>query len=195
MDTPLTRKKNSDYRSREYLTFDEVKMLLEVSAVRGRHPVRDYALLLLMFRHGLRASEAAKLKWDAVMIPSQQIYIQRLKGSDSGTHPLQADEVAALEALRDRYPEGHHLFANERGKHLSAGAIAKIAMRCGELAELPLSIHPHMLRHSCGYYLAEKGWTTRDIQCWLGHRNIQNTVGYTALSPTRFSQYAWDLVG
>jgi integrase len=194
MTEPLTRKKNSDYRSREYLTFEEVKRLIQASELRGRHPLRDQALLLLMFRHGLRASEAAALKWDAVMLDNKSIFIQRLKGSDSGNHPLQADEMSALQALRNRYPEGHYLFANERGAHLTAGAISKIVERCGELAELPMSTHPHMLRHSCGFYLAEKGWTTRDIQAWLGHRNIQNTVGYTAMNPARFNQYAWELV-
>lgn len=187
------RLKNEEYRSREYLTNDEVKQLLQAAELRGRHPVRDQALILLMFRHGLRAGEAARLKWDAVM--DKAIYIQRLKGSINGTHPLQPDEIELLQELRKRYPGSRYLFPNERGEHISTGAIAKIIERVGELAEMPMQIHPHMLRHSCGYYLAELGMPTRDIQEYLGHRQIQNTVRYTAGNPARFNKIQWEVMG
>lgn len=87
------RKHNSAYRSREYLTLDEVKTIIDAAFERGRHRERDRTLLLLMFRHGLRPGEAATLKWDAIMIDKRVIYINRLKGSQSGNHPLQPDEV------------------------------------------------------------------------------------------------------
>lgn len=190
MVADLVRKKNSDYRSREHLTFDEVSRLIEAAELRGRHPVRDRCLLLLMFRHGLRASEAASLRWDAVMMAEREISITRCKGSQSGVHPLQADELEALQAVRAAYP-GLYLFANERGDKLSTDAIAKIMTRAAELAELPIKAHPHMLRHSCGYYMANKGYDTRLIQEWLGHKNIQHTVRYTALSPNRFKVLEW----
>ena len=77
---------------------------------------------------------------------------------------------------------------------VTTGAIAKIIMRAGELAELPLPVHPHMLRHSCGYYLAEQGLPTRDIQEYLGHKNIQHTVRYTAANPARFDRIQWQLI-
>lgn len=186
-----SRQKNEAYRSREYLTPDEVTRLIEAAGLRGRHPIRDQALLLLIFRHGLRAGEAVRLKWDAIMLESRSIQIQRLKGSISGAHPLQPDEVELLQMLRQRYPNGHFLFCNERGVHLSPGAISKIIERAGNLAELPMPVHPHMLRHSCGYYLAEQGVPTRDIQEYLGHSNIQNTVRYTAGNPARFNRIQW----
>jgi type 1 fimbriae regulatory protein FimB/type 1 fimbriae regulatory protein FimE len=188
----VTRLKNADYRSREHLTPDEVKRLLDAASLRGRHPVRDRAIVLLSFRHGLRAGEAARLKWDGVMLDSRAISINRLKGSISGTHPLQEDELELLSDLKVAYPDRFYLFMNERGQHISPAAIAKMIARAGALAELPVKVHPHMLRHSCGYWLAEQGVPTRDIQEYLGHRNIQNTVRYTAGNPARFNAFRWN---
>lgn len=194
----LTRDKNAAYRSREHLTPKEVGLLLDVAQRRGRHPERDYALILLMYRHGLRAGEAATMRWDAVMLDERAIAINRLKGSIGGVHRLQDDEVEALQELRQAYPGSLYLFPTERSAgrsgrspHISVDGIDRMLKRCGELAELPLKVHPHMLRHSCGYYLAEQGIPTRDIQEYLGHRNIANTVRYTAANPARFDRIQW----
>lgn len=184
------REKNSVYRSREYLTPAEVQQLIQAAGERGRHRLRDRTLLLLMFRHGLRAGEASLLKWDAVMLGERSLFIARLKGSESGIHRLQLDEVEALQQLKQQYG-GHYLFVGERGQQLSTDAIEKIVKRTGEVAGLPLPVHPHMLRHSCGYYLAEQGLPTRDIQAYLGHKNIQHTVRYTAANPARFDRIVW----
>jgi integrase len=194
MTTPTIapgRKKNRDYRSREHLTPQEVQRLIEAAGERGRYRLRDRTLLLLMFRHGLRAGEACLLKWDAVMMDERNISITRLKGSESGIHRLQPDEMEALTQLKAQQADSYHLFVGERGQKLSTGAIAKIIQRAGELADLPLPVHPHMLRHSCGYYLAEQGLPTRDIQEYLGHKNIQHTVRYTAANPARFDRIQW----
>jgi integrase len=185
------RQANSVYRSREHLTPAEVHRLIAAAGERGRHRLRDRILLLLMFRHGLRTSEACLLKWDAVMFDQRSIVIVRLKGSTSGIHRLQPDEVDALTQLKERYPGHYSLFINERGEKLTPGAIAKIVERTGQLANLPLPVHPHMLRHSCGYYLAEQGLPTRDIQEYLGHKYIQHTVRYTAANPARFDRIQW----
>lgn len=189
-----TRKKNKVYRSREHLTPAEVTHLIEVAGERGRHQLRDRTLLLLMFRHGLRAGEASLLKWDAVMFEERNISITRLKGSESGIHRLQPDEIEALRQLKEQDSGTYHLFVGERGKPLTTGAIAKMMIRAGELAKLPLPVHPHMLRHSCGYYLAEQGFPTRDIQDYLGHKNIQHTVRYTAANPARFDRINWQMM-
>jgi integrase len=188
----LKREKNLTYRSREYLTPAEVQRLIEAAGTRGRYPLRDRTLLLLMFRHGLRAGEACRLKWDAIMLDARAISITRLKRGQSGIHPLQPNEIEALTQLRQRYADSFQVFVNERGSQLTTGAIAKIVDRAGELAELPLPVHPHMLRHSCGYYLAEQGLPTRDIQEYLGHRNIQHTVRYTAANPRRYERIQWE---
>ncbi len=99
--------------------------------------------------------------------------------------------MQALTQLKQDSPSSYAVFANERGSQLTTAAIAKIVERAGELADLPLPVHPHMLRHSCGYYLAEQGLPTRDIQEYLGHRNIQHTVRYTAANPARFDRIQW----
>jgi type 1 fimbriae regulatory protein FimB len=187
----VRRPRNEEMRSREHLTLQEVNELIHAAGARGRHRVRDSVLLLLMFRHGLRASEAANLRWDAVMLENSTITINRLKGSQGGNHPLQADEVEALRELKAAYPGSRYLFPNERGESLSRDAIAKIVQRCGELAQFDFKVHPHMLRHACGYHLANKSTDTRMIQEWLGHRNIQHTVAYTRLNPERFKEMSW----
>lgn len=187
----VRRAANRVYRSREYLTLEEVQQLIEAACQAGRYSVRDRTLLLLMFRHGLRASEAAMLRWDAVMLKERMITITRLKGSENGLHPLQPDEYEALQALKQAYPASCFLFINERGKVLSRESIAKIVKRAGKLAELPMPVHPHMLRHACGYHLANQGLDTRLIQEWLGHRNIQHTVKYTKLNLRRFDEIRW----
>jgi len=187
----IQRKKNEVYRSREYLTPHETHRLIQVAGERGRYPLRDRTLLLLMFRHGLRAGEACLLKWDAIMFDAKTISITRLKHSMNGVHRLQEDELQALEQLRSENAGGFHIFTTERGEKLTTGAIAKIMKRAGELAQLPLPVHSHMLRHSCGYFLAEQGLPTRDIQEYLGHKNIQHTVRYTAANPARFDRIQW----
>jgi integrase len=187
------REKNKVYRSREYLTPIEVHRLIDAAGQRGRHPLRDRTLLLLMFRHGLRAGEVCLLKWDAIMFDIRSISISRLKGSVSSSHRLQEDEMESLMLLKQRYSNRFQVFVNERGEQLTTGAIAKIIERSAALLDLPLSVHPHMLRHSCGYYLAEQGLPTRDIQEYLGHRNIQNTVRYTAANPARFDRIQWQV--
>ena len=185
------REKNSVYRSREYLTPAEVQRLITAAGERGRHRLRDLTLLLLMFRHGLRSGEVCLLKWDAIMADMHAISITRLKRGITGVHRLQPDALAALAQLRGRYPDSVYVFTGERGSGLTPGAIAKIVQSAGVEAELPLPVHPHMLRHSCGYYLAEQGLPTRDIQEYLGHRNIQHTVRYTAANPARFDRIQW----
>ena len=185
------RPKNEAVRSREYLTLKEFNELLAAVSARGRHTVRDYALTLLMFRHGLRVSEAIALRWDAVLFDDEKLSIARIKKSKSGVHPLQADEVEALRALKDCGYSSQHLFVGERGGELSRHAVGKMLSRAGELAGLPLKVHPHMLRHSCGYHLANQGMDTRLIQEWLGHKDIKNTEHYTALNMDRFNRIEW----
>lgn len=184
------RGKNSQYRSREYLTADEMQRMLSAAERRGRYPIRDLTLLLLMYRHGLRASEAASLRWDAVLMDDCLLNIKRLKGSKSGVHPLNADELVRLAQLKVLTP-GQYLFPSERGQHITPYGIASLVKRCGELAELPFKVHPHMLRHACGYHLANQGFDTRLIQEWMGHRDIKNTERYTALNVERFREICW----
>ena len=154
MYTPV-RAKNEVYRSREHLNLEEVTRLIEAAGERSRHRLGDRTLLLLMFRHGLRAGEAVILRWDAVMFDAGAISIKRLKRGESGVHRLQEDELKALGELREKYPESFYLFTSEQGANLSTDAISKIVDRAEKLAQLPLPVHPHMLRPDCLTHLWE----------------------------------------
>ena len=105
------------------------------------------------------------------------------------THPIRGPELRALRELRREYPESPYLFVTERGGPMTPATARKLIARAGELAKLPFPIHPHMLRHSAGYKLANEGHDTRSIQQYLGHRNITHTVRYTELSPERFKGF------
>ncbi len=108
------------------------------------------------------------------------------------THPLRGVELRALRQLQRKYPDSNYLFVSERGTVMAAATARGIIERAGKIAGLSLSVHPHMLRHACGFYLASRGHDTRAIQAYLGHRNIQHTVRYTELSPTRFQDFWLD---
>jgi len=180
------RTKNSDVRSREYLTHDEVEALMKAAANTGRHPHRDRTLILIMFRHGLRVSEAVDLRWDQVDFKAGSIHVNRLKNGKPATHYLEGDELRALRRLRREYPNGPFIFVTERGGPLTRSTVNKLVTRAGHQAEMGFPVHPHMLRHACGYYLANRGVDTRTIQDYLGHISIVHTVRYTELSPNKF---------
>lgn len=181
---PPRRRKNKETRAREHLTEDEVDRLRKAAAAMGTWGPRNAALVLIGYRHGLRVSELLDVRWENIDLDAKTIYVPRLKDSKPGTHPLERDEIAALRKLTPR--SSGHVFLSERGGPLSRRTIAHIVATAGVRAKLPFPAHPHMLRHTCGYCLANRGADTRLIQDWLGHRQIQHTVRYTELSPERF---------
>jgi type 1 fimbriae regulatory protein FimE len=186
---PPRRQKNTELRSREYLTPAEVQKLIEHAGRLGRHGQRDAALLMLAYRHGLRVSELVALRWDMVDLRQGRLHVNRLKNGIASVHPLRGPELRALRKLGRDYPETNYVFVSERRGPLTADTVRKLVARAGEAAGLPFPVHPHMLRHACGYKLANEGHDTRSIQQYLGHRNIQHTVRYTELSPTRFKDF------
>ena len=123
---------------------------------------------------------------------SRVLHVARLKKGFSTTHPLRTDELRAIKAwLAERKrmaPDGDACFVSERRTPVNRRTAWVAIRRYGELAGLPLEAHPHMLRHACGYELANQGADTRLIQDYLGHRNIQHTVQYTASNPARFER-------
>lgn len=176
---------------RKHLTRLEVEKLL--AATKGaRNEVRDRCLILLMFRHGLRVSEAVGLKLSDVDMEGRSLYVKRLKKGLSTTQPLRSEELRALKAwLAERArmkPTGKALFISERRTALSRKTAWALIRDYGEAAGLAVAAHPHMLRHACGFALADQGADTRLIQDYLGHRNIQHTVQYTATNPARFER-------
>src|SRR5271169_1842949 len=186
---PPRRQSNLDRRTREYLTPAEVEKLLQASAKVGRHGARDRTLILLAYRHGLRVSELVTMRWEQIDLKAGLVHVARLKNGLASTHPIRGPEIRALRELRRDYPETPYLFVTERGGPMTPATARKLIARAGELAKLPFPIHPHMLRHSAGYKLANEGHDTRSIQQYLGHRNITHTVRYTELSPERFKGF------
>jgi site-specific recombinase XerD len=183
------RQTNETYRVREHLT--EVEMDKVLTALkRNRHGHRDWLIGLLIYRHGLRVSEACDLRWDDIDLSKRTIIVRRLKGSTDSSHYLERDEHKALGELgRASTKSGRksdYVFVNERGQPFGRMGIARMIERAGEAAKLPFPVHVHMLRHSTGYALAARGMDTRRLQHYLGHASITNTVRYTAMSPEPF---------
>ena len=187
--TTPRRPKNADVRTREYLTPTEVERTLE-AAKGNRHGHRDATMLLVAYRHGLRASELVDLRWEQIDFVAATLHVRRLKRGTPATHPILGDELRALRRLqREQEPKSPFVFTSERGAPFSRAGFAKMVERTGEAAALGFKSHAHMLRHGCGYALANKGHDTRGLQAYLGHKNIQHTVRYTELAPARFKDF------
>jgi len=186
---PPPRQTNASRRRREYLTPDELERVLKACGQIGRHSHRDRTLVFLAYRHGFRVSELVALRWDQVDLKAGLLHVARLKNGIASTHPIRGPELRALRELRREYPDSPYVFVTERGGPLTPSTFRKLLARAGERARLPFPIHPHMLRHSTGYKLANDGQDTRAIQHYLGHRNITHTVRYTELSPERFKGF------
>jgi type 1 fimbriae regulatory protein FimB/type 1 fimbriae regulatory protein FimE len=176
------RRPNAEYRVREHLTEAEVAKLLS-ALKRNRHGHRDWLIGLLIYMHGLRVSEACDLRWDDIDLAARTIVIRRLKGSRVSTHYLERDELWGLRRLPR---QSAYVFVNERGDPFKREGIARMIQRAGEAAGIPFAVHVHMLRHACGYALANEGMDTRRLQHYLGHASITNTVRYSAMSPEPF---------
>ena len=184
-----TRLPNADLRTREHLTEGEVERLIGATK-RNRWGHRDATMLLAAYRHGLRVSELVDLRWDQVDFRTATLHVRRVKRGTPSTHPIPGEELRALRRMqRDQEPKSPFVFTSERGAPFSTAGFARMVERAGGEARLAFKAHPHMLRHACGYALANKGHDTRALQAYLGHRNIQHTVRYTELSPTRFKDF------
>ena len=183
------RKPNSVYRTREHLTGAEVDRLID-AAKANRWGHRDATIILVAFRHGLRSSELVDLRWDQIDLTHAVLHVRRAKKGTPATHPIVGDEMRALRKLqREQDPKSPFVFTSERGSPFTTSGFARMVERAGVRAKLGLPAHPHMLRHACGFALANKGHDTRALQAYLGHRNIQHTVRYTELSPGRFKDF------
>jgi type 1 fimbriae regulatory protein FimB/type 1 fimbriae regulatory protein FimE len=177
---------NSTYRPREYLTETEVDRLIDVARKRGRNGPRDAAAILLAYRHGLRASELCSLRWAQIDLRNGRLHVNRAKGGIESVHPLHGPELRALRPLQGKGP---YVFVTEAGTPVTPAWFLRMVQRTGTAARLPFSVHPHMLRHSTGYKLANDGQDTRSLAHYLGHRSLQSTARYAALAPDRFAKF------
>ena len=184
--TPL-RRPNADIRPREHLTEREVDKLIE-TAKGNRWGQRDSTMILMAFRHGLRASEVCGLQWSDVEFETGTLHLRRAKG-ETATHPLLGDQLWALRDLKLEAKSSFN-FVSERRAPFTTSGLAKLIERVGIEAKMPFKVHPHMLRHVTGFVLANKGTDTRTLQAYLGHRSIQSAVRYTELAPGSLSSSA-----
>jgi type 1 fimbriae regulatory protein FimB/type 1 fimbriae regulatory protein FimE len=179
--------------AREYLTEREVERLIK-AAGDNRWGHRDATAILIAYRHGLRASELVALRWDDIELATGRLHARRAKHGAASVHPIGARESRALRKLqRDMIAAGTmtspYVFVSERGSPLSVAGYQRMVARAGEAARFSFLVHSHMLRHGCGYKLANDGQDTRAIQHYLGHRSIASTVRYTQLAPDRFKGF------
>jgi len=182
------RRPNSALRSREHLTQAEVEKLIAATK-KNRYGHRDATMLLVAYRHGLRAAEVVDLRWEQIDWNSATLHVQRVKNGKASTHPIRGDELRALRKLKREAPTSPFVFVSERCGPFTTDSFNWMVKRAGHKAGLPFQVHAHMLRHAAGYKLAGDGHDTRSIQDYLGHKNIQHTVRYTELSPQRFKDF------
>ena len=185
------RRPNAVLRTREHLTAQEVERLIDCAS-GNRQGHRDGLMILLAFRHGLRAAEVCDLRWEQIDFAAATLHVRRIKHGTPSTHPLTGREMRALRKHQretSRSASGAFVFVSERAAPLSAPGFSRMVERAGRVAKLGIKVHAHMLRHACGYALANAGHDTRALQAYLGHRNIQNTTRYTALAQDRFKGF------
>jgi integrase len=175
--------------TRKYLSPEEARRVIDAAGRVGRQRERDKLVLMMMYRHGLRVSEAIDLRWtdfDLDAPRARPFYVRRIKGSKDSVHTLEPDTAKALKRLKNE-ADGIYVFRSERGGPLSPDIVEVICERAGREAGLGFRVHPHQLRHAAGFALAETGTDTRLIQDFLGHKDIKNTVVYTETSQRRLA--------
>ena len=170
------RKPNSEYRSREHLTEREVGRLIE--AMKGnRWGHRDATMVLMAFRHGLRASELVDLRWHQVDLEHALLHVRRLKNGSPATHPLTGKELRALRRpQREQDLKSPFVFTSERGTPFTKRGFEAMVERTGEAAGFDMKIHPHMLRHACGFKLANDSVDTPAALRLLAHDKSRRQV-------------------
>jgi integrase len=179
-----TRRPNAELRTREHLTLGEVQALIQ-AAKANRYGHRDATMILLAFRQGLRAAELCDLRWEQVDFDAAVLHVRRVKNGTPSTHPLIGDVMRALRRLQRESAASPFVFVSERGSPFTTAGFARMIERAAASAGLELKAHPHMLRHACGYALANKGHDTRAIQGWLGHRNQHRSLHGLGAEPVQ----------
>jgi site-specific recombinase XerD len=189
---PPRRGRNRDVRPREYLTPKEVDRLIAAAKKAGRrYGLRDATMILVAFRHGLRVSELCALTWDQIDFSQGMMHVRRIKNGIGSVQQIGGEEMRMLRALKREDAAARYVFMTERGAPMTPAGFRKLLSRLAVAAKFQFSVHPHMLRHACGYKLANDGRDTRALQHYLGHKNIMHTVRYTELSPERFKNF-WE---
>jgi integrase len=169
---------NSSVRTRQYLTAAEIERLMAAARKSSRYGHRDATMILIGYRHGLRASELCDLQWSQIELATGRLHVRRAKNGSPSVHPMQGDEIRALRRLQREQGLSSHVFMTERDGRMTPKAFHALFGRIGERAKMPFPVHPHNAGHD-----------TRALQAWLGHKNIQHTVRYTEVAPDRFKNF------
>ena len=182
------RKKDSEYRDRKYISEEEFKKLYN-GRIKGKREsekriLRHKSILSLLYYHGLRRCELCNLKWNSIDWLARTITIRRNKRGKDSIHPLVKGEKSILSSLY-KLRRSRYIIDSPSGK-ATASCINGFFSNLNEQKIIPIKVTPHMLRHGCGFYLANKGVDTRTIQVYLGHKSIQSTSVYTEIAPARF---------
>ncbi len=168
------------------MTPEQVELVAKAASKVGRFGFRDSQLIRTGFRHGMRASELIHLKWDHIDLKTGDMMVRRLKKGKDTMHPIGGDEMRAFRRLLRMHPDSPYVFPSQLGGPLTASGLQKIVSRAGRKAGLSFPIHPHMLRHACGFKMANEGRDLRVMMDYLGHRTVAQTVKYTELCSSRF---------
>ena len=172
-----TRQANAVYRTREHLTETEVERLLK-AAGKNRWGHRDATMILVAYRHGLRASEIVDLRWDQIDFANARLHVRRVKRGTPATHPVVGDELRALRKLqREQEPASPFVFTSERGAPFSTSGFAKLVERADEVAKLGF---PATL--TCCDTAAALHWQTRGTI-----QGRYKPISATRISSTRYA--------
>jgi site-specific recombinase XerD len=174
---------------RKYLTATEIEKLISAAKQSKTFAHRNATMILIAYRHGLRCSELISLQWHQIDLRTGTIACNRLKNGIPSVHPLTGTELRALKRLRRENPNSRHVFLSQRGTPMTRQNFHVLMAKLGLEAGIEVPVHPHQIRHSTGYALANKGKDTRSLQHYLGHKNIQSTVFYTAMDANRFNDW------
>src|SRR5262245_37427753 len=170
---------------RRYLTEREVDRLVDCARKHGRYGHRDATMILVAYRHGLRASVVCDLQWQQIELSEGRLHVHRAKNGIPSVHPIRGDEIRALRKLRRDYP----IFVSERGGPISPIGFHRLIQRVGEAAKMPFPVTRTCFAMPAEFKLANDGHDTRALQHYLGHKNIQHTVRYTEMAPDRFKDF------
>lgn len=197
--TPATKERTGGRQpgprgERMYITPQEFDAVLKALDRNSRTFERDYCMFLLAYHHGLRLSEAVSMQWSDVDWTGSSIYVRRLKGSVSGSHPLSGNEMRALRRWQRFQPRSAWIFSTWKGRPMCARAAQEQFRKTALKAGVPVRLcHWHSMRHGAGYALINNGVNLKVLQVWLGHKNIQNTDRYSALADEALRKlHLWD---
>lgn len=188
MSTP--RKRKTSLRQRDHLLPEEIERLLAAANEGGRHGHRNYTLILMCYRHGLRLSELTDMRWSMVDFQRKVLRVKRVNNGISTIHPLDGTETKALRKLKRDYPPTPFVFVTDRKARLSKRTISRIVATAGREAGLGFHVSPRMVRHACGYALANANQNVVAMQHYLGYSNIRHLLRYLDLPERPFDKIA-----